>query len=144
MRGGGWRALALAPVAVLVVALACGLPNLSPRQAAPRPGPPIDPAKFAGAEVCAACHPDWQASYGKSAHAGALDDPSWPPDQRACEACHGPGQEHVDGGGGAAGNLQTFRPPQSAVDRAAPCLRCHGNESALQATSARACSPAAK
>lgn len=131
MRRASWRALAFAPVVVLVVALACGLPDLSPRQPTPLPGPPTDPAKFAGPEVCGACHPDWNESYGKSPHAGALDDPARPPDQRACEACHGAGQEHVDGGGGAAGNLHTFRPSEPTPERAAPCLRCHGNESAL-------------
>lgn len=119
------------PVLAVAVALACGLPDLSPRQPAPVAGPPPDPAAFAGPELCAACHPDWSESYGKSPHAGALDDPARPPDQRACEACHGAGKSHVDAGGGTAGNLRTFDPSESASERAAPCLRCHGNESAL-------------
>ena len=65
------------------------------------------------------------------AHARALDDPARPPDQRGCEACHGAGQAHIDGGGGTAGNLQTFAASEPAPERATPCLRCHGNESAL-------------
>lgn len=118
-------------VVLFALALSCGLPDLEPRQAAHVAGPPPDPATFAGAEVCAACHPEWNESYLKSPHAGPLDDPSRPPDQRACEACHGPGQAHVDGGGGEAGDLRTFRDSDPATDRSAPCLRCHANESAL-------------
>jgi DmsE family decaheme c-type cytochrome len=116
---------------LFVAAISCGLPDLEPRRPTPPSGPPPDPATFAGPEVCAACHPDWNESYLKSAHAPALDDPARPPDQRACEACHGAGQAHVDGGGGAAGDLRTFDPSESAPARSAPCLRCHANESAL-------------
>ncbi len=119
------------PVLAVAVALACGLPDLEPRQPAPVPGPPPDPAAFAGPEACAACHPDWAESYGKSPHARALDDPKRPPDQRACEACHGAGQAHIDAGGGTAGNLQTFAASEPAPERAKPCLRCHGNDAAL-------------
>jgi DmsE family decaheme c-type cytochrome len=123
---GAWLALL-----AVAVALACRLPDLEPRKAAPVPGPPPNPAAFAGPDVCAACHPDWSESYGKSPHARALDDSARPPDQRACEACHGAGQSHVDGGGGTAGNLQTFAASEPAPERAAPCLRCHGNDSSL-------------
>jgi DmsE family decaheme c-type cytochrome len=117
-------------IALFALAISCGLPDLEPRQAAPV-DPAPEPATFAGPEMCAACHPDWNESYMKSPHAGPLDDPSRPPDQRACEACHGPGQAHVDGGGGAAGNMRTFEGSDPAPDRSAPCLRCHGNESEL-------------
>jgi DmsE family decaheme c-type cytochrome len=123
---GTWLALL-----AVAVALACQLPDLEPRQAATAPGPPPNPAAFAGPDACAACHPDWSESYGKSSHARALDDATRPPDQRACEACHGAGQAHVDGGGGTAGNLQTFAASEPGPQRAAPCLRCHGNDPAL-------------
>ncbi|MCW5890297.1 MAG: DmsE family decaheme c-type cytochrome [bacterium] len=118
---------------VLVAALAaCGPgtgPGMTPMKA--EPVPPPDPAAFAGPEVCAACHPDWNESYLATPHAGVLDDPARPPEQRACEACHGPGQAHVDGGGGEAGNLQTFAETEPARERAAPCLRCHAADPAL-------------
>jgi len=120
-----------AVLAAAALALACGLPDLDPRQAAPPPGPPPDPAAFAGPDACAACHADYAESYNKSPHAGPLGDPARPPDQRACEACHGPGQAHIDAGGGTAGNLNTFAASESDTQRSAPCLRCHANQSAL-------------
>lgn len=114
---------------VLLVALAAcspATPPLEPIKA--EQTAPIDAAAFAGPEVCAACHPDWNETYLKTPHAGPLDDPARPPQQRACEACHGPGQAHVDAGGGEAGNLQTFATEEPADVRSAPCLACHASD----------------
>src|SRR5262249_59469817 len=69
----------------IVLALACGLPDLEPRQAAPPPGPPPDPAAFAGPEACAACHADYAESYDKSAHPPPLGAPARPPHQRGSQ-----------------------------------------------------------
>lgn len=120
-----------AAVVVLAVLVACGtgLPPLEPMTA--HDVAPIDPGTFAGPEVCAACHPDWNESFAHSPHGDVLDDPARPPQQRACEACHGPGQAHVDAGGGPAGGLQTFAADEPSNVRDAPCLACHAAEPTL-------------
>ncbi len=118
--------------AVLLLALlaACGSggPALEPMKAdAPAP---LDPAAYAGPELCVACHPDASESYAASPHV-VLDDVEGAPDRRACEACHGPGQAHAEAGGGAPGGLRTFAADESAAVRDAPCLRCHAAETSL-------------
>jgi DmsE family decaheme c-type cytochrome len=82
-----------------------------------------------GAELCAACHPDRAESVGKTKHGWALAEPSRPPAERGCEACHGPGSAHVQAGGGkGVGNLQNFAPSRSAAERSAVCLKCHAGD----------------
>lgn len=89
------------------------------------------PPGYAGEEMCAACHTEQAESYAKTAH-GALSDASRPEAERACEACHGPGQAHADEGGGkGVGGLTAFAPSEPAAARAAVCLRCHGGATAL-------------
>jgi DmsE family decaheme c-type cytochrome len=84
---------------------------------------------YAGSDTCAACHPDQAESHGKTAHGRVLDAPDRAPAESGCEACHGPGQAHVDAGGGkGVGGLQAFGKSGPASERAAPCLRCHGGQ----------------
>jgi DmsE family decaheme c-type cytochrome len=86
--------------------------------------------RYAGEDVCAACHVEQAESYAKTPHATPLAEPSRPETLRGCEACHGPGAAHAEAGGGkGVGGLQTFARSRPASERSGVCLKCHaGNE----------------
>ena len=90
---------------------------------------PAQPS-YAGEDMCATCHDDQATSYAASPH-HVLSAESRPEDKRGCEACHGPGGEHVEEGGTAYGALQTFAKTNPARERSAPCLGCHGGQAML-------------
>jgi len=86
---------------------------------------------WAGHQVCAACHPERQASIEASPHA-VLADAARPVRVRGCEACHGPGQAHVNAGGGkGVGGLATFARAEPTARRSASCLVCHAGAEGL-------------
>jgi DmsE family decaheme c-type cytochrome len=87
-----------------------------------------------GDEVCLSCHEalseGMTAHYEKTIHAKALNEKNAlePWMKNGCEACHGPGQAHVEGGGGkGVGGLRTFASddPAEKDDDDAACLKCH-------------------
>lgn len=88
---------------------------------------PNDPALYVGSDTCKTCHEDIYNHFETTAHfattlEGKMEGhkgPEW----HGCEACHGPGKEHVDGGGDKT-KIFTFKdsPPQETSGR---CLRCH-------------------
>ena len=75
------------------------------KQAAPsKYQPSTDPSQYVGAEVCKTCHEDMPSKgfykgYEDSPHFVTTLDTTKGPEWHGCEACHGPGKEHVDGGG---------------------------------------------
>jgi hypothetical protein len=87
---------------------------------------PTDPALYVGPETCKTCHEDIYNDWAATPHfvttmEGKLEankGPEW----HGCEACHGPGKEHVDGGGDKT-KIFTFQDasPAETSDR---CLRC--------------------
>ena len=88
---------------------------------------PTDPALYVGADTCKACHEDTFNQFETTPHVattmeGKLESrkgPEW----HGCEACHGPGKEHVDGGGDKT-KIFTFR-DASPQETSARCLGCH-------------------
>jgi DmsE family decaheme c-type cytochrome len=93
---------------------------------------PTDPSLYVGTEVCKTCHEgmpskDFYKNYEASPHfattmEGKLDahkGPEW----HGCEACHGPGKEHVEGGGDKT-KIFTFK-DASPQQISARCLGCH-------------------
>jgi DmsE family decaheme c-type cytochrome len=88
---------------------------------------PTDPAQYVGSDTCQSCHDEIYSNFATTAHfvttmEGKLEGrkgPEW----HGCEACHGPGKEHVDGGGDKS-KIFTFKDatPQETSGR---CLRCH-------------------
>jgi len=79
------------------------------------------PGDFIGAEACAGCHEEVAKGFASNPHnkiaemhgkAGVT-----------CEGCHGPGREHMEGGGD---KTKIFNPARASVkDVDTKCLGCH-------------------
>lgn len=86
---------------------------------------------YAGIETCKNCHEASYESYSKSIH-GKKAVPNNPANEKACETCHGPGAAHVEKGGGrGAGEFIIFSKKESAEEKSAVCLNCHGTSKKL-------------
>lgn len=83
---------------------------------------------YVGDAVCLECHEDEVGEFLKTRHAHVLDAKNGRSAlmQRGCEACHGPGAEHVEEEG-TGGKLITFShdTPQLIEEGKAACLSCH-------------------
>lgn len=78
---------------------------------------------YVGSETCQICHEDIYNQYATTAHFVTESWSTREPADRGCEACHGPGQEHVDEGGDPEKIFNFKTQPPKAVN--ARCLRCH-------------------
>ncbi len=82
-----------------------------------------DLSQYVGSEVCQACHSETFADFEKTPHWRTTLDTRRGPAGQGCEGCHGPGAEHVSGGGDPT-KIFTFR-EVSARDVSTRCLGCH-------------------
>lgn len=90
--------------------------------------PSTDPSQYVGVEVCKTCHEDMPSkgfykNYEDSRHFVTTLDTKKGPEWHGCEACHGPGKEHVEGGGDKS-KIFTFK-DASAKEISNRCLSCH-------------------
>jgi DmsE family decaheme c-type cytochrome len=82
---------------------------------------------YAGTQACADCHPNKYDGYIHSYH-GVKGDHRTPAARNGCETCHGPGQAHVEAGGGrGVGGILVLGPksPLPPDKKSAFCLQCH-------------------
>lgn len=79
--------------------------------------PDIPGATYVGSDECAVCH-DKIASEFKSATHSKLHVEGGNAKEIGCEACHGPGSVHVQGGGGLFTIVNPGRSPEA-------CFKCH-------------------
>jgi len=89
---------------------------------------PTDPSLYVGSETCKTCHEDMPTkdffkNYESSPHYVTTLDTKKGPEWHGCEACHGPGKEHVDSGGDKT-KIFTFK-DASPQQTSARCLSCH-------------------
>lgn len=79
---------------------------------------------YVGSNVCGECHAEIYNSFYKNPHFKSLASGKQPPERTGCEGCHGPGQAHVDAGGGADTIPRAFSllSPKQVLDT---CLTCH-------------------
>jgi len=88
---------------------------------------PTDPGLYVGSDTCKTCHEDLYTHFAATAHFATTMDAKLEAHKgvewHGCEACHGPGKEHVEGGGDKS-KIFTFKDatPQQTSAR---CLRCH-------------------
>jgi predicted CXXCH cytochrome family protein len=79
--------------------------------------------EYAGTQTCQVCHAQEYDYWKSSKHAGAAStntpNRAWSKEGIGCEACHGPGQDHISSGGDAAKIV-------SSID-ADICGQCHGS-----------------
>jgi DmsE family decaheme c-type cytochrome len=116
------RLFRLAGAAALLLASAAGAAD-------PEPG-------YVGDSVCLGCHETTMAEYGKTPHAKIVNERAGRTEQMrlGCEACHGPGQAHVEAGGARVpGGMLSFRAETSEERERenAACLGCHSGASRL-------------
>ncbi len=74
-----------------------------------------------GSDTCTSCHADVAANFQHAFHAQQGLD---------CEACHGPGSLHVQGGGDISKIISFSH--RSAADANGVCLSCHANDARVR------------
>src|SRR5215470_18983683 len=121
--------------AVLLAVILLMFPSWAPAQAPAQPpaekaAPAAElPPGYVGSETCKACHAVQFEKFSQTKMGRLfLHQPRNSTEGLACENCHGPGQAHVDAGGGKGkGGLITFaKSDKTPVDkRNAICLQCH-------------------
>jgi DmsE family decaheme c-type cytochrome len=87
------------------------------------PDSKADTSGYVGADTCKTCHEDIYKQFSTTAHFATTLDTKRGPQWRGCEACHGPGKEHVESGGDKS-KIFTFK-GASAKEASARCLSCH-------------------
>jgi DmsE family decaheme c-type cytochrome len=81
---------------------------------------PADAAQYAGSDVCMTCHEDvYKKQFADTPHFQTTKK-----DGQGCESCHGPGAEHVAGGGDKT-KIVRFA-DLSRSESSKRCLECHG------------------
>ncbi len=113
---------ALVWLCLTLAALPAGGQTPAGQPAGPAPLPP----GYAGLETCEACHEDIAKAFAKSPHNIVETDKKRGFAGRACEACHGPGEEHAE-----SADATKIRNPLKLAAAAADklCLTCHLNTS---------------
>src|ERR1700689_1828241 len=82
-----------------------------------------DVSKYVGAETCKTCHEEIYNAWEKTPHWKTTLNTKGGPSKQGCEGCHGPGADHVAGGGDIT---KIFNPAKhSAKEVDAKCLTCH-------------------
>src|ERR1700730_5359663 len=104
-------------------------PSTSPPVAPAAPGTASTTSGYVGAETCKGCHEEAFRAFAKTRMGRLfLHQARDPKEGNACESCHGPGQAHVEAGGGKGkGGLITFaKNDRTPVEkRNQVCLDCH-------------------
>ncbi|MEO7795134.1 MAG: DmsE family decaheme c-type cytochrome [Thermoanaerobaculia bacterium] len=119
-----------AVLAALAVAVFLAVPGKA-QEATPAPAPE---ATYVGADTCAACHDDKEATLQGTPHGQAGFARLSP---HACEACHGPGSLHAEDPDNEA--LRPSFAKLTPAQRSATCTGCHvGGEQFLWQGSAHA------
>ena len=64
-----------------------------------QPSKSANAASYVGSETCKGCHEDLYKKFEATPHWKTTFDTRRGPEWQGCEACHGPGTDHVAGGG---------------------------------------------
>lgn len=80
-------------------------------------------SEYIGSETCKSCHEDLYNAWARTPHWKTTLDTKGGPSHQGCEGCHGPGADHVAGGGDKTKTF-TFE-TTSAKEINSRCLTCH-------------------
>ena len=83
------------------------------------------PSQYVGADTCKTCHEEVFKGFAESPHWKTTLNKSGP-ESHGCESCHGPGAQHVEGGGDVS-KIISFK-NLSRQQASARCLSCHGEK----------------
>lgn len=81
-------------------------------------------SKYVGPETCKTCHEEIYNAWEKTPHWKTTLNKKGDPSKQGCEGCHGPGGDHVAGGGDKT-KIFEFE-GKSRQETSARCLSCHG------------------
>lgn len=81
------------------------------------------PSKYVGADTCSTCHDEVYKKFETTPHWKTMLDTRRGHEWQGCEACHGPGGEHVDGGGDVTKIFNFKNVSTKTVSET--CMRCH-------------------
>jgi len=110
-------------VAVIVLAAVAPLLARKPQEAAPPAQGAATGATYVGADTCRGCHEDQFKQIEMTPHGHAVLKTNGT-SADMCEACHGPGSAHVEGGGDKSKIFRFAGTAPAAIS--AQCLACHG------------------
>jgi hypothetical protein len=97
---------------------------------------PTDPPLYVGTETCKTCHEDIFKNFETMPHFVTILENKRGPEWQGCEACHGPGKEHVEGGGDKS-KIFTFKGVSAeAASERCPDYHTYGEEDSNFARSA--------
>ena len=126
----GFRALGFSILFLLIAAFSYGqaappVPEKGAQSAASSAvnAPSPDASKYVGSETCKTCHEEIYNGWEKTPHWKTTLNKAGGPSKQGCEGCHGPGADHVAGGGDKT-KIFTFvgAKPEEISKR---CLTCH-------------------
>ncbi len=80
---------------------------------------------YIGEKECAQCHKRETQTFNASPHALYVRDPKLPVDKKGCEACHGPGEIHLEDVKDLTKVVSFTKSKPKEVSLA--CLRCHAD-----------------
>lgn len=106
---------------LLLIAGALALPTAGQENKAPPAG--ATESTYVGADTCKTCHEDIYKGWETSPHWKTTLDRHAEKSKHGCEACHGPGSAHVEGGGDKS-KIFNFK-VASAKEISSRCLECH-------------------
>jgi len=92
----------------------------SGRQDNPATSPSTQPAQYLGVDTCKACHEDlFKKKFENTPHFKTTIG-----NGHGCESCHGPGSDHVEGGGDISKIISFKKLSRNEIN--SRCLTCHG------------------
>jgi predicted CXXCH cytochrome family protein len=89
-------------------------------------GIPLGDDRYVGSETCAACHDPQSKHFNDTKHGKLKNISDWKDKVVGCESCHGPGREHVEGGGDVTKIVSFKRLDAKAASET--CLACHAGK----------------